>query len=100
MVEKILKIKEELISKLSSVDKEALVLNLKGEYVGNVGTSGNSIGYHLHFDCNTIGAYRGGENSKTVNYNTCVDPSPFFPKITRSAKISSGSTLQRPMRSA
>ena len=34
MEEKILKIKEELISKLSSVDKEALVLNLKGEYVG------------------------------------------------------------------
>ena len=58
----------------------------KGEYIGNVGTSGNSTGYHLHFDCNTIGAYRGGENSKTVNYSTCVDPAPFFPGIKFTAR--------------
>ena len=58
----------------------------KGEYIGNVGTSGNSTGYHLHFDCNTVGAYRGGENSKTVNYSTCVDPAPFFPRIKFTAR--------------
>ena len=53
----------------------------KGETIGYVGTSGNSTGYHLHFDCNTVGAYRGGEGPKTVNYNTCVDPEPFFTDV-------------------
>lgn len=49
--------------------------------LGYVGTSGNSTGYHLHLDVNTVGAYYGGSASNNVNYNTTIDPKPLFPHI-------------------
>lgn len=49
--------------------------------IGYVGTSGNSSGYHLHLDVNTVNGYYGGSASNNVNYNTTIDPKPLFPQI-------------------
>ncbi len=49
--------------------------------LGYVGNSGDSYGYHLHLDVNTVGAYYGGSGSGYVNYDTTIDPEPLFPQI-------------------
>lgn len=49
--------------------------------VGIVGNTGYSFGEHLHFDVNTVQALYGGDTNQNVNYNTTVDPKPYFETI-------------------
>ena len=57
----------------------------QGVYIGNVGSTGNSSGSHLHLDFNNNDLFSGGGNFN----NFTINPQRFFPGVTFTGATSS-----------
>lgn len=75
----------------------------KGQLIGYVGSSGESYGYHLHFevyDGETHFDYDGcpfpERGPRPYNRTTTVDPYQFFPELAGSSKVGSAIYWDRP----
>lgn len=61
-------------------DGDKVTINSSIGIVGKTGYTSDG-GEHLHFDVNTVGALYGGSGANNVNYDTTVDPKPYFSTI-------------------
>ena len=53
----------------------------KGQQLGTTGNSGNSSGYHLHFECSNSGEVWGGSGENRFKYRmrNRINPMYFYP---------------------